>query len=136
MKNSFITTTIAGLIEKNTIFEEELARQLSNLKKSQILALQGQINPHFIFNTINLIAMLDLSETKDLHPISEITYLMADILRYLKTDEYLVPLKTELEYLEKYTKLLFENEFKGHITSDITGTTVHFEFPEIHSDKI
>lgn len=122
----FITKSISELITKNNQFEEQLALQLSKLKKSQVMALQEQINPHFLFNTLNLISLLDRSEQKKEYPISKIAILTADILRYiLKTKEYLVPVENEILYVKKYIELQsikYENDF--NIIWDIDpGTT-------------
>ncbi len=113
---SFIIDRISDLFTENSKFEQELAAQLSKLKTSQIQALQEQINPHFIFNTLNLISLIDLSEDKPEHSISKIVSLLSDILRFITdTEEYMVSVKTEIDYLKKYIELQnikYENKFR------------------------
>ncbi len=75
------------------------------LRESELLALQSQINPHFIFNTINIganIAMLE-GDTRTC------TYLenAADIFRYnLKGLDSFVHLKEEIDNVCAYVYLL------------------------------
>jgi two-component system, LytTR family, sensor kinase len=81
--------------------KEELARKNY---ETEIALLKSQINPHFLFNTINNI---DVLITKDATRASQYLNKFSDLLRYLvyetKTEE--IPLADELGYLEKYLEL-------------------------------
>jgi two-component system LytT family sensor kinase len=81
--------------------KEELARKKH---ETEIALLKSQINPHFLFNTINNIDVLIM---KDAVKASQYLNSFSDLLRYLvyetKTDE--IPLTDELGYLEKYLEL-------------------------------
>ena len=44
-------------IQSNTRFRELLTDQLILLEKTQLRSLRSQINPHFLFNTLNAISM-------------------------------------------------------------------------------
>ena len=48
----FISNTIADISQQNFTISNELDEKIIELKKSQIAALQAQINPHFLFNTM------------------------------------------------------------------------------------
>lgn len=112
----FINSAISSLVVKNSKFEQELAQQLTKIKNAQLIALQEQINPHFIFNTLNIISLLDLQNKNSNHSINKVVILLSDILRHiLNTDKYLVPLREELEYLKKYIELQsirYDGKFK------------------------
>lgn len=87
-------------------FEEiKLKEELANKNFEMELALiKSQINPHFLFNTINNI---DVLITKDAAKASDYLNKLSDILRYMvyETKAEKIPLVTELEYIEKYLEL-------------------------------
>jgi two-component system LytT family sensor kinase len=80
---------------------ERLARQ--NLQ-SELALLKNQINPHFLFNTLNNIDSLIKSNT---HQASESLVRLSDILRYMiyDTDVARVPLSAEISHIESYAEL-------------------------------
>lgn len=111
----FITNNILGIMQQKNNIEEEFAEKVKILRKTQINALQSQINPHFIFNTMNLICMEDMVENKRQTVITQIVTLLSEILRaVLNTDSYMIPLEQELIYINKYIKLQnikYDNRF-------------------------
>ncbi len=82
----------------------ELDRQTELACRMELKALQAQINPHFLFNTINTIASLIRTDP----PRARV--LLRDFAsfyrRTLETSDELVPLSSELEYVRTY--LTFE----------------------------
>jgi hypothetical protein len=72
--------------------------------KTELSYLKSQINPHFLFNTLNSIYALSVKKS-DVAPES-ITKLSA-IMRYVITDatEDFVPLQKELNYVTSYIEL-------------------------------
>ncbi|TWI56875.1 sensor histidine kinase [Halalkalibacter nanhaiisediminis] len=71
------------------------------LKETQLKVLQSQINPHFLFNTLNTISRIAYLENAD--QTQNVTYLLGNILRYsLRNIDQLVSLKEELEHVENY----------------------------------
>ncbi|PPA69358.1 sensor histidine kinase [Jeotgalibacillus proteolyticus] len=81
--------------------EAELQESKYLLKESQLLSLQSQINPHFLFNTLNTLskkAYMDGSaETSDL------LVSIADLLRYnLRHMDRPTALREEIYVLEQY----------------------------------
>lgn len=81
--------------------KEELARK--NFE-TEIALVKSQINPHFLFNTLNNI---DVLITKDAAQASEYLNKLSGILRYMvyETKNEKIALAAELEYLEKYLEL-------------------------------
>ncbi len=88
-------------------FEGDLLNKITNLKKSQVIALQTQINPHFLFNTLCMISgSIIANNEKDTEAVSMIM-LLSDILRYsLKTDDCIVSLNDEINILKSYITIL------------------------------
>lgn len=81
----------------------------SNLKEQElrahIIALQSQMDPHFLFNTLSIISAASRESNSDI--ISDICRIMADMLRYISSyDEETVPLSLEVWHVEKYLSLM------------------------------
>lgn len=122
-----IINNVLQLKEKNEEIEGVLAEKISALRRSQILTLQEQINPHFIFNTLNLISMTAMAEYKKQNNITKIIKLLSDILKgVLDTENYTCSFNTELTYVDKYIQLQnikFDNHirFIKQIDNDVLG---------------
>ncbi len=69
--------------------------------QSKMLALQSQMNPHFLYNSISAIQSMAEEGMDD--EIVIMCQSMASLLRYISSDsDQLVPLKTELSHTENY----------------------------------
>ena len=82
----------------------ELERQTELACRMELKALQSQINPHFLFNTINTIASLirtDPPRARELLREFAVFY-----RRTLENSDELIPLSQEIDYLRRY--LAFE----------------------------
>lgn len=87
------------------------------LSRFEMAALQAQINPHFLFNTLQLL------QTEILYGNTEksnrIIITLSQMMRYCMTNgEAVVPVAQEMEYLEKYL-MLFDSKFEGKLTTQI-----------------
>ncbi len=82
--------------------QTETARLNEQLSKAQLNALRKQIEPHFLFNTLNAIAGL-VREKRNDAAVSMIAGL-SDFLRRVveDSDRQQVPLEEELEFTQKY----------------------------------
>lgn len=87
-------------------YQEQLKNQEITKRQAQteLAQLREQLNPHFLFNTLNNIDTLVL---QDPGKASETLIRLSDILRYsiYEASENLVALDKELEYLENYVSL-------------------------------
>lgn len=97
---------------------EEVYITEKSKQKADILALQNQINPHFIYNTLESIRML--AEMNDDDRVAELTYLLGLQLRYSITrNDEIVTIRQELDHVQNYLHLLqirFPNKFQYHIS--------------------
>jgi two-component system LytT family sensor kinase len=98
--------------------QTDTARLNEQLSYAQLNALQRQIEPHFIFNTLNSISGL-VRENRNDAAVSMIVSL-SDFLRRVagSTNEARVPLAQEVEFLEKYLQIQ-EARFAGRLTLDL-----------------
>jgi two-component system, LytTR family, sensor kinase len=95
-----ISIAIALKIWNNTRTELKLEEQQRLLLQARMEALQSQINPHFLFNTLNSVSSLvrfDPDTARDL------IIKLANILRrLLRSTDAFVPLREELEFIDDY----------------------------------
>lgn len=96
LTNSFnmMTHRIQDLMEQN-VHEQEQKR------KSELKALQSQINPHFLYNTLD--SIIWMAEGKKNEEVVLMTAALARLLRQSITNEdEVVPLSQEIEYARSY----------------------------------
>jgi two-component sensor histidine kinase len=88
--------------EQLALKQAETARLNEQLSKAQLNALRRQIEPHFLFNTLNAIAGLVREERND----AAVTMIagLSDFLRRVleDSDRQQVPLAEELDFTQKY----------------------------------
>lgn len=97
---------VSRLIKKGPDIEKKLAEQISDLKKAQFIALQTQLNPHFIYNTLNLINVMVMNMAKGDSEASRAIIILSQLLRgALDTKKVLITIGDELEYVRKYIEL-------------------------------
>lgn len=119
----YIADKITSYIQTNQDLSRELEERLNTLNQTRILALQSQINPHFLFNTLNMIHILECEELGYTHPLPKMTLGLSKLARYAIESTDLVTLKTELEYTEIYLSIL-KQRYGGLLK---TVTDVDFE---------
>lgn len=98
------------MIERN---KELIAQQYQTKiekRNAQLRALQAQINPHFMYNTLQVIGGMALD--KDAPEIYSITLALSDIMRYsLNFSKEMICLDEEIKYLQSY--VMIQNERFG-----------------------
>ena len=100
----YIARTKAGMEKEQQMMERELLME-THLKEAQLKYLQSQINPHFLFNSLNAGAQLAMME--DAEKTSIFVEKMADFFRYnVKKGEEDATLEEELEAVDNYIYIL------------------------------
>ncbi len=95
-----MTVAIALKVLNNTRIEMKLEEQERLLLQARMEALQSQINPHFLFNTLNSVASL---VRFDPDTAREMIQKLSKILRrLLKKTESFVELREELDFIDNY----------------------------------
>lgn len=101
--------------EQNSKYEYELLLRQANLE-----TLQSQINPHFLYNTLEVIRGMALLADQD--NIADIAYSLSNFFRYsISGKSDVVTLKEEIENAENYCRIQkyrFGNRFKLEINAD------------------
>lgn len=96
----------------HTLYQQVISIETEK-RDSQLKALQYQINPHFIYNTLGAIQMMaTLNNQKE---IGDCVYSLTRILREtLVNDQHLIPLSRELQILTHYINIM-QTRYKNRL---------------------
>lgn len=113
----------------NTLVQENYAAEL-NEKNARLAALEAQINPHFIYNTLQAIGSEAL--VNDQPGIYDMLTALAANLRYSIKAPNVISLKDELTYVENYI-LLQKIRMREKLTveQDIDASTLNISVPKL-----
>lgn len=105
-----------GMCEKlDTYIRKSYLAQIEQ-KNAQMEALQSQINPHFLYNTLESIRMKAICNGD--REVGRMLYSMAVIFRSQIKDDNQITLVKELHYCKKYLEL-FEFRYQGKFVSSV-----------------
>lgn len=106
----------ASLIENEHLKQQNLQNELS--------ALKNQIDPHFLFNSLNSLTAL----VRDNEPATKFVKKLSYMYRYiLQSRDYdLVSVKEELKFLESYTYLI-ATRYRDRFAIDVDIKPAHLE---------
>ncbi len=109
---------------------EDEKDQLTDMKKDntffQLRYLRAQLNPHFLFNTLNSIYSLSLQKSEK---TPEVVIRLADIMRYLiyECNEDKIPLDKEIEFIRNYIdieKIRHSADIRFTVEGDTAGLMI------------
>lgn len=116
------------LLKKISVYADSQYQLASELKSQQLKALQAQINPHFLYNTLDLLNWIALDY--DAYEISEIVSLLSQFYKLsLNKGIDVISARDAINHIEIYIKLQnfrFEQSIKLTLEID----------PEIYNYKI
>jgi two-component system sensor histidine kinase YesM len=118
---NLMTSKIKELIEQNTI-EQELKR------KSELKALQTQINPHFLYNTLD--SIIWMAEDKKFDEVVLMTSSLAKLFRLsISSGDELITIFNEIEHIKSYLTIqkmryLDKLDFEIDVDKDIMNYKV------------
>lgn len=103
------------------------AQTLAANSQSELKLLQSQLSPHFLFNTLNNMYGLSITQHEKIPPL---LLKLSELLRYsvYEANEVFVPLKDELAYIENYIefekirigeRLILKTDFEEMTNTDI-----------------
>ncbi len=122
-------TEIEVIAEEFNSMMDKLKKSVETQKNAEIAALEAQINPHFLYNTLDTINWMAID--KDEYEISNMIGTLAHILRYGISDSNgVVKIKDEVEWLKQYIflqQMKLKNSFDCHINvePEIMGYPIH-----------
>ena len=127
----YMSKTFNNMIRKNEMLVRSIYRAEITKKDAELQALQAQINPHFLYNTLESISWR--ARLSNVPEISEMVEDLADIMEagVGKSEEF-IPLSTEIEYIEKYFRIMkrrFEERLKTKI--DVERELLDYKVPKL-----
>jgi two-component system LytT family sensor kinase len=115
LARNYIVRNKARLDEARRL-QAEAAELHAQLADARLNALRTQLNPHFLFNTLNAISTL---VEEDPRGVRRMIARLGDLLRHtLEGDEQEIPLARELEMLRQYLDIM-EVRFQGKLEVSI-----------------
>lgn len=86
--------------DKEAVLQEKIKNLEFLLAQMEIKSLENQIKPHFLFNTLNLVArLIYLGKNQE---SLEVVYALSKLLRYAMEKKELVRLRDEVQYIKNY----------------------------------
>ena len=128
--NLYIDKVREGAEKEQQMKEQELLME-NHLKEAQLRFLQAQINPHFLFNSLN--AGVQLAEMEDDEKTAVFLGKMADFFRYnVKKGTEDARIEEELSIVENYIYIL-NVRFAGEIifTKEVDEGALNFRMPSM-----
>ena len=104
-------------LEETRRLQAEAAALQAQLADARLNALRAQLNPHFLFNTLNAISTLVEDDPRG---VRRMIARLGDLLRHTLDDggEQEIPLGRELEMLRRYLEIM-EVRFQGNLEVSI-----------------
>lgn len=91
--------TTRAVDNQKKLYEAQLAEQ-----NAKLLALQSQINPHFLYNTLNCLSNIGLAY--NIPEVADISVAMSNIYRYSIKGDKIVTLREELQCIREYMRIM------------------------------
>ena len=106
-------------LEETTMLQAQAARLEAQLADARLTALRSQLNPHFLFNTLNAISSL---VERDPRGVRKMIARLGELLRHTleETESQEIVLERELELLRRYLEIM-EVRFQGKLEATVTA---------------
>ncbi|MGL5086436.1 MAG: sensor histidine kinase [Clostridium sp.] len=88
-------------------------------KSAEMVALQNQINPHFLYNTLESIRMKAICNGDK--EVGKMLYTLAFLFRKQSKEKDIITIKSELDYCEKYLEIFkfrYDDKFEYSVDCD------------------
>ncbi|CAI6059395.1 sensor histidine kinase [Cohnella sp. JJ-181] len=128
---NFMIKRVGDLIDEQVKTGQEIKNAELKLVQAELKALQSQINPHFLYNTLDLINWMAIK-----HDCPDIESLISSLSRFyklsLRQGQDIVSIGDEMQHLRTYIEIQnhrFENSIE--LAWDIDPEILLFEIPKI-----
>jgi LytS/YehU family sensor histidine kinase len=116
-------------IEKLKVVEVEKYQLQAELKEDQLRYLKNQVNPHFLFNSLNSIrTLVDIDPEESKRTITNLSKFLRNTL--VKSELSTIPLEDELQIVQDYLsleKVRFDERLQVHFA--IGAETLDYKIP-------
>jgi two-component system, LytTR family, sensor kinase len=106
-------------LEETTLLQAQAAKLEAQLADARLTALRSQLNPHFLFNTLNAISSL---VERDPRGVRKMIARLGELLRHTleETESQEIVVERELELLRRYLDIM-EVRFQGKLEATVTA---------------
>ena len=114
------------LLEKLNLLLQSIKKIEAKKQEAELMALKSQINPHFLYNTLDSIRMIAILD--DNHEIARATEALANMFRYNIKGQDIVDIKEEINQAMNYIdiqKIRYEEKFQ--VIFNIDESLTHYK---------
>ncbi|WP_042143659.1 sensor histidine kinase [Paucisalibacillus sp. EB02] len=119
------------MLERLKISIQENYEKQVRMKDSELKALRAQINPHFLYNTLETVNWL--ARLEGVHDISKIVVSLSEIMKYsVRKGEDLVTIEQDVNQLKNYLTIQefrYRDKFDVHLT--VEESVLHQKIPAL-----
>ncbi|WP_420577578.1 sensor histidine kinase [Ekhidna sp.] len=102
--SSFLEYWVIMILIMAISYYSRYVQQQKELSTAKLDALKMQLQPHFLFNTLNSItSLIDIDSKKAQKMLSQLGFLMRELLEHDK--KLFIPLESEMEYIKTYLEI-------------------------------
>lgn len=109
--------SIRDMAERIQTLMKDIVAEHESKRKSEFDTLQSQINPHFLYNTLDIIVWMIENEQKD-EAVKVVTALARFFRISLSKGKSIIPVRDELEHVRNYL-MIQQKRFKNKFTYEI-----------------
>ncbi|MCI9558678.1 sensor histidine kinase [Clostridiaceae bacterium] len=112
--------SIGDMAKRIQTLMEDIVAEHESKRKSEFDTLQSQINPHFLYNTLDIIVWMVENEQKQ-EAVKVVTALARFFRISLSRGKSIIPVKDELEHVRNYLmiqQMRFKNKFVYQIEAE------------------
>lgn len=109
--------SIGDMAERIQVLMDDIVTEHESKRKSEFDTLQSQINPHFLYNTLDIIVWMIENEQKN-EAVKVVTALARFFRISLSKGKSIIPVRDELEHVRNYLmiqQMRFKNKFTYRI---------------------
>lgn len=128
---AYLTEEFNQMVVRINNLVDEVVEQKSRQSRQELRALQSQINPHFLYNTLEIVNWM--ARTRDVPEIAEIVKALSDMMRYITSHkEEIVTVEKEIEYIKMYC-LIQMNRYRDKFTVEyeIEEDVLDYSIPKL-----
>ena len=121
--------------EKILELVQDIEKEQNEKRRAEIRFLQAQITPHFLYNTLNSIK--SLARLKRTDDAAEMTTSLISLLRLVNSQDELITLTQEIEYVRNYVSIMaFRRNKKFILECDLEPGTEAVSYTHLHGWKV
>jgi len=125
-----LATSFNVMIKRINTLMHEVVEEQAEKRKSELRVLQDQINPHFLYNTLD--SIIWMAESKDPNTVPMIEALSNLFRLSLNRGQEMITIQEELDHVKNYLYILSMRYFERFdYMFDIDPNTLNYKIPKL-----